>query len=104
MITITIPHPTDPSYDERHGPSRWHEGLTYAHYVWERHGTDLRGFEGRKSADCAEDVRQLITDVLADPGQYIPSVGYWDLRAVVANLTGLFFTLRERPDGIVHVE
>jgi hypothetical protein len=103
MITITVPHPTDPSYDDRHGPSFWREDLSDAHYVWEKAGTDLRTFEGRRSGDCAEDVRRLIADILADPDTCIGWVGYYDLRATVADLTGLFFTLRERPDGIVHV-
>ena len=60
MITVTVPHPTDPSYDERHGPSLWYESLSDAHYVWEKAGTDLRGFDGRRSGDCSEEVRKLI--------------------------------------------
>jgi hypothetical protein len=103
LITITIPYPGDPSYDGRHGPSRWSENLTDAHYVREKAGTNLRAFDGRRSGDCAEDVRKLITDILASPEQFTGWVGYYDLRATVASLTGLFFTLREREDGIVQV-
>jgi|HubBroStandDraft_2_1064218.scaffolds.fasta_scaffold895818_1 hypothetical protein len=102
MTTITIPHPTDPSYDDRHGPGRWSLTLSDAHRVWERAGTDLRSFEGRRAGDCAEDVRQLVDDILADPGKFT-CVGYYDLQATTAALTGLFFTLRSREDGIVHV-
>ena len=52
MITITIPH-ADPSYDVRHGgPPCWSEPLSDAHYVWEKAGTDLRSFAGRRSGDC----------------------------------------------------
>ena len=103
MITITIPFPGDPSFDERHGPATWTETLTSAHYVWEKAGLNLRQFEGNQSGNCAVLVRDLITRVLQDPARYISMVGYYDLRAVVTNLTRLFFTLRERPDGIVHV-
>ena len=56
MTTITIPYPGDPSYDERHGPSRWTETLTDAPRVWKKAGADFRQFEGRKSGDCAETV------------------------------------------------
>lgn len=104
MIIITIPHPTDPSYDDRHGPSWWRESLTDARYVWEKAGTDLRAFEGRNSGDCAAIVGELIKGILDDPDRCIGWVSYYDLRATVASLTRLFFTLRERPDGIVHVE
>jgi hypothetical protein len=102
MTTITIPMPNDPSYDERHGPSQWTLTLTSAHYVWERAGTDLRAFAGRRSGDCAIDVSNLIANIMDDPGKFT-MVSYYDLCATVAALTGLFFTLRERPDGIVHV-
>ena len=104
MITITIPHPTDPSYDDRHGPSCWREDLTDAPRVWKRYGVDLRQFEGHRSEACAEIVRQLITDILSEPDNGIGAANYYDLRATVADLTGLFFTLRERPDGTVHVQ
>ena len=103
MTTITIPYPGDPSCDERHGPALWRLTLTDAHYVWEKAGTDLRTFEGLKSGDCAETVRELITNILASPDACLGWVGYYNLRATVASLTGLFFTLRERPDGIVHI-
>jgi len=102
MITITIPHPTDPSYDEHHGPARWTEPLTDAHYVWEKAGIDLRQFEGRASGACARSVHELINAILDNPDQFA-GVSYWYLQAVTAHLTGLFFTLRRRPDGIVHV-
>ena len=105
MTTITIPHPTDPSYDERHGgPSRWSLTLTDAHYVWEKAGVDLRGFAGRKSGECSYEVKGLIEAILDDPQRYIAVAGYYDLRTTVAALTALFFTLRESPDGIVCVE
>lgn len=104
MITITVPHPTDPSYDEHHGPSQWRETLTGAHYVWEKAGVDLCQFQGRRSGDCAEDVRHLIEVILGDPARFhFVVVNYPTFVTVVANLTYLFFVLREQPDGIVHV-
>lgn len=102
MITITIPH-SDPEYDRNHGVACWVEDLTFAHYVWERAGTDLRDFQGRRSIDCADEVRQLLVRILEDPDQLIGTASYPDIRATVADLTGLFFTLRQRPDGIVQV-
>jgi hypothetical protein len=102
MITIVIPH-ADPGYDDRRGPARWSETLSDAHYVWEEAGVDLRAFDGRRSEDCSARVAQLIKDIFDDPGRFIGACSYYDLRAVTANLTGLFFTLRERPDSIVHV-
>jgi hypothetical protein len=104
VITITIPHPTDPSYDERHGVAAWQETLTAAPRVWEAAGADLRQFEGRRSGACAENVRAAIGHILERPDDFIGKASYYDLRATVASLTGLFFTLRERPEGRVHVE
>lgn len=103
MITITIPHP-DADYERRHGPSRWTETLSDAHYVWEAFGVDLKGLDGMRSGDCAVFIQGLINDILSDPVRVLSSgVSYPDMRATVANLTGLFFTLRERNDGIVSV-
>jgi hypothetical protein len=103
MIRITIPHPS-PDYDERHGgPTAWTETLSDAHYAWEAAGLDLRSLDGRKSGESSVYVRDVIQAILNDPNACIASAGYLNTRAIVANLTGLFFTLRQVPDGIVHV-
>jgi hypothetical protein len=103
MTVIIVPHPTDPSCDERHGPARWVLTLSNAHRVWELAGIDLRGFAGRTAEDCMQDVRDLIQIILDDPDHFIGRIGYYDLRATTAALTELFFVLRERPTGIVQV-
>lgn len=104
MITITVPHPTDPAYDERHGPARWSENLTDAPYVWDKAGLRIRELEGAKSGDCAIVVRDAITYILNSPEIFTGMCSYPDLVAAVASLTRLFFMLRQRPDGIVHAE
>ena len=83
---------------------KWVFNLYGAHYVWERAGTDLRDFTGRKSGECSAEVRALIDTILDNPSAYMSGVGYLNLRATVARLLDLFFLLRERPDGIVRTE
>lgn len=83
--------------------ARWHENLTSAHYVWEKAGLDITKLDGWRSGECAPLIREVIGYILEDPQAYISAAGYHDMRATVANLTGLFFTLRECPDGIVRV-
>ena len=83
---------------------RWGFSLSDAHYVWENAGADLRTFEGRESINCAVIVRDAINRILAAPEDFIGCCNYYDLRGTVAGLTSLFFTLREIPDGIVHVQ
>jgi hypothetical protein len=103
MITITVPHP-GPDYDERHGgPATWTETLTSAPRVLEAAGIFVREFEGRGAYYCAEDVRAGIGRILASPRDF-PQASYYDLEAITMHLTGLFFMLRSRPEGVVHVE
>jgi len=83
--------------------ARWGLGITSAHYVWEKAGADLRTFDGHKSGECAPLVRDAVDRILAEPDAFIGVVGYYDLRGTVAALTGLFFTLRECPEGIVRI-
>lgn len=104
MITITVPFPDDPDWDERHGgPATWKEYLTSAPRVLEAAGIFVREFEGRRALDCANRVRDGIGRILAAPHDF-PQASYLDLQAVTEHLTGLFFTLRSRPEGVVHVE
>jgi hypothetical protein len=104
VITITIPYPGDPSYDARHGMACWREPVSDAHYVREKAGINLRWLDGLESAQCADIVRTLIVIILDDPDRYAGPVSYYDFRTTVTSLTELFFTLRQRPDGIVHVK
>lgn len=81
----------------------WEVTLTDAPRVCERYGRDLRKLEGGQSAACAESVRLLVAEIMADPRNAIAVAGYYDARAIVAMLTGLFFNLREYPEGTVRV-
>ena len=101
-MIITVERPSGQAATS-HIP-RWAFSLSDAHYVWENAGADLRTFEGRQSIDCAASVRDAIGRILAAPEDFIGYCNYYDLRGTVAGLTGLFFTLREIPDGIVHVQ
>ena len=85
------------------GPPSWYSTLSDTHFVWEKAGADLHGFTGRVSIECAAEVHGLIVTILNDPPAFTGAVSYYDLRGTVAALTGLFFTLREIPDGIVRV-
>jgi hypothetical protein len=103
MIMITIPFPGDPDWDERHGgPAIWKEYLTSAPRVLEAAGIFVREFEGRRADACADHVRAGIGRILEHPGDF-PQASYLDLQAITEHLTGLFFTLRSRPEGIVQV-
>jgi hypothetical protein len=103
MITLTVPS-GDADYDQRHGVATWRETLTDAPYVWNKAGAPLSEFEGARSEDCAVIVRDAINRILMDPPPFIAVSGYYTLMNVTASLTRLFFLLRQRPDGIVHVE
>jgi hypothetical protein len=103
MIIITVPHPTDPGYDERHGVARWVEQLEAGHRVWHIADGNIRELDGERSSDCQQVVRGQIAAILADPAAF-GIVGHGNLVAVTANLTRLFFTLGHCPEGVVQVE
>ena len=98
MITVTVPYPGH----EVHAVT-WRETLSDARYVYAAIGADLRAFAGRRSGDCAEDVRVMIAKILEDPSAARGLASHWDMQAVTENLVRLFFTLRRIPDGTVQV-
>ncbi len=103
-MIITVDRP-DGSPHGGGGPPRWKGcSLTSAPRVLERAGIPLAKMDGYYSGRLADMVRDAIAAILAGPEGFYVVSNYYDVRAVVAELTGLFFTLREIPEGIIRVQ